>query len=186
MLSWYSILLYDTDMLLMFWVFIYCALLLWPFTTWLQMNPSPTKKKTPAKKSDKRMKMDHNLFRSFHHFGRYRDSFIRGTIISVGHASDLHWAYWLVCPNAYSKCEWALWSLFYSDYLFGQAMVYYLIPFFAWSLCACFICITSFSSYNDHIVLLCFRRFLFISFKSYTDSRVRCEWVLFNYSQLTC
>ena len=45
------------------------------------MNPSPTKKKTPAKKSDKRMKMDHNLFRSVHHFERYRDSFMRGTII---------------------------------------------------------------------------------------------------------
>ena len=29
--------------------------------------------------------------------------------------------------------------------------------------------------HNDHIVLLCFRRFLFICFKSYTDSRVRCE-----------
>ena len=106
--------------------------------------------------------------------------------LSVGHASDLHWAYWLVCLDVHSKCEWALWSLFYSDCLFGQVMVYYLIPFFAWSLCTCFICITSFSSYNDHIVLLCFRRFLFICFKSYTDSRVRCEWVLFNYSQLTC
>ena len=45
------------------------------------MNPSPTKKKTPAKKSDKMMKMDHNLFRSVHHFERYRDSFMRGTII---------------------------------------------------------------------------------------------------------
>ena len=45
------------------------------------MNPSPTKKKTPAKKSDKRMKMDHNLFRPVHHFERYRDSFMRGTII---------------------------------------------------------------------------------------------------------
>ena len=45
------------------------------------MNPSPTKKKTPAKKSNKRMKMDHNLFRSVHHFERYRDSFMKGTII---------------------------------------------------------------------------------------------------------
>ena len=45
------------------------------------MNPSLTKKKTPAKKSDKRMKMDHNLFRSVHHFERYRDSFMKGTII---------------------------------------------------------------------------------------------------------
>ena len=45
------------------------------------MTSSPTKKKTPAKKSDKRMKIDHNLFRFVHHFERYRDSFIRGTII---------------------------------------------------------------------------------------------------------
>ena len=55
------------------------------------MNPSPTKKKTPAKKSDKRMKMDHNLFRSVHHFERYRDSFMKGTIIQERfvHLSDL-------------------------------------------------------------------------------------------------
>ena len=51
------------------------------FSACLQMNPSPTKKKTLAKKSDKRMKMDRNLFRSVHHFERYRDSFVRGTII---------------------------------------------------------------------------------------------------------
>ena len=106
--------------------------------------------------------------------------------LSVRHANDLHWTYLLVYPDVHSKCEWALWSLFYNDCMFGQAMDYYLIPFFAWSLCACFICITSFSSYNDHIVLLCFRRFLFVCFKSYTDSRVRYEWVLFNCSQLTC
>ena len=48
---------------------------------------------------------------------------------------------------------------------------------FAWSYCACFICITSFSAYNDQIVLLCFRRYLFLWFKSFLDSRVRCEWV---------
>ena len=45
------------------------------------MNPSPTKKKTLAKQSDKRMKIDHNLFSFVHHFERYRDSFIKGTII---------------------------------------------------------------------------------------------------------
>ena len=48
--------------------------------------------------------------------------------LSVGHASDLHWVYWLVCPDVHSKCEWALWSLFYSDCLFGQAMVCFLTP----------------------------------------------------------
>ena len=51
------------------------------FSACLQMTPSLTKKKTPAKKSDKRLKMDHNLFRSVQHFERYRDSFLRGTII---------------------------------------------------------------------------------------------------------
>ena len=45
------------------------------------MAPSPTKKNTPAKKADKRVKMDHNLFRSVQHFERYRDSFLRETII---------------------------------------------------------------------------------------------------------
>ena len=47
----------------------------------LQMPPTPSKKKTPAKKADKRMKMDNNLFRSVKHFERYRDSFMKGTII---------------------------------------------------------------------------------------------------------
>ena len=35
--------------------------------------------------------------------------------------------------------------------------------------------IASFSTYNDDTVLLCFKRFLFILFKSLSDSRVRCE-----------
>ena len=45
------------------------------------MAHSPSKKKTLAKKADKRLKMDHNLFRSVQHFERYRDSFMKGTII---------------------------------------------------------------------------------------------------------
>ena len=45
------------------------------------MAPSSLKKKTPAKKADKRLKMDYDLFRSVQHFERYKDSFIRGTII---------------------------------------------------------------------------------------------------------
>ena len=47
----------------------------------LHMSPSPTKKKTPATKTDKRLKMDHNLFRSIQHFERYKDYFLKGTII---------------------------------------------------------------------------------------------------------
>ena len=45
------------------------------------MALSPPKKKTPAKKADKRLKIDHNLFRSVQHFERYKDSFMKGTII---------------------------------------------------------------------------------------------------------
>ena len=45
-----------------------------------QMTPSPPKKKTPAKKADKRLKMDSKLFRSVHHFERYRDNFMSAEI----------------------------------------------------------------------------------------------------------
>ena len=45
------------------------------------MAPSPLKKKTLAKKADKRLKMEYDLFRSVQHFERYKDSFMKGTII---------------------------------------------------------------------------------------------------------
>ena len=46
-----------------------------------QMALSPPKKKTPAKKADKRLKMDSKLFRSVHHFERYKDNFLKAGII---------------------------------------------------------------------------------------------------------
>ena len=58
--------------------------------------------------------------------------------------------------------------------------------FFAWSHCACSICITNFLHTMIILYYCGFRRYLFLWFKSYTDSRIRCEWVLFNCSQLTC
>ena len=45
------------------------------------MASSPTKKKTAAKKSDKRLKMDNTKFRSLQHFERYRYFYLRATII---------------------------------------------------------------------------------------------------------
>ena len=45
------------------------------------MAPSPKKKKNPAKKANKRLKMNYDLFRSVQHFERYKDSFMKGTII---------------------------------------------------------------------------------------------------------
>ena len=45
------------------------------------MASSSLKKKTPAKKADKRMKIDPNLFRSVSHFERYKDFFLMAGII---------------------------------------------------------------------------------------------------------
>ena len=45
------------------------------------MAPSSPKKKTRAKKANKRMKMDHNLFRYVSHFERYKNFFLKAGII---------------------------------------------------------------------------------------------------------
>ena len=45
------------------------------------MAPSSPNKKTPTKKSDKKMKMDHNPFRSVPHFERYKNFFLKASII---------------------------------------------------------------------------------------------------------
>ena len=92
MLSWHSITPYVTNLLL---ICVYfhplCFALVVNSFACLQMAPSPTKKKTPAKKTDKRLKIDHNLFRSVQHFERYKDSFLKGTIIQERfvHLGDL-------------------------------------------------------------------------------------------------
>ena len=69
------------------------------------MSPSPTKKKTPSKKTDERLKMDHNLFRSVQYFKRYKDSFLKGTIIQerfvdLGHLKDTF------IPNCFKGRGW--------------------------------------------------------------------------------
>ena len=45
------------------------------------MAPSRTKKKTTAKKGDKRQKMDNAKFKSLQHFKRYTQFYIKATII---------------------------------------------------------------------------------------------------------
>ena len=58
-----------------------CFALVVDFSACLQMAHSPTKKKTTAKKSDKKLKMDNTKFRSLQHFERYRDFYLKATII---------------------------------------------------------------------------------------------------------
>ena len=85
MLSWHSVTLYVTNLSLIHVYFhLLCSALVVKSSVCLQMAPSPTKKKTLAKKIDKSLKMDHNLFRSVQHFERYKDSFLKGTIIQKG------------------------------------------------------------------------------------------------------
>ena len=45
------------------------------------MAHSTIKKKTTAKKGDKRLKMDNTKFRSLQHFERYTQFYIKATII---------------------------------------------------------------------------------------------------------
>ena len=98
--------------------------------------------------------------------------------LNVGHANDtLHWAYYLACLDVHSLCEWSLWSLF-------------IVIVLVWSSHALLLL----STLLDRIVLtpyafqdfclqwsscvVVFKKYLFVWYKTFTVSRVRCEWVL--------
>ena len=69
------------------------------------MAPSSPKKKTLAKKADKRMKMDHNLFRSIPHFEKYRSFFLRAGIIQERYV-DLEDLKDTFIPNCFEGRGW--------------------------------------------------------------------------------
>ena len=69
------------------------------------MAPSSPKKKTPAKKADKRMKMDHNLFRSVPHFEIYKNFFLRVGIIQERYM-DLEDLRDIFIPNCFEGRGW--------------------------------------------------------------------------------
>ena len=69
------------------------------------MVPSSSNKKTPAKKADKRMKMDHNLFRSVPHFERYKNFFLRASIIQERYV-DLEDLRDTFIPNCFEGRGW--------------------------------------------------------------------------------
>ena len=82
MLSWHSVTPYVTNLLLICVYFhLLCSALVVDSSAYLHMTPSPTKKKTTAKKCDKKQKMDNTKFMSLQHFERYRDFYLRVTII---------------------------------------------------------------------------------------------------------
>ena len=69
------------------------------------MASSSPNKKTPAKKADKRMKMDHNLFRSVPHFERYKNFFLKAGIIKERYV-DLEDLRDTFIPNCFEGRGW--------------------------------------------------------------------------------
>ena len=70
------------------------------------MAPSSPKKKTPAKKADKRMKMDPNvLFKFVSHFERYKNFFLKAGIIQERFVDleDLRKSF---IPSCFEGREW--------------------------------------------------------------------------------
>ena len=92
------------------------------------------------------------------------------------------WYFALSLLSCMSRWSFLVWMkivvTIYSDCSFLVKSCFITLIYITWSHCACSICITSFL--HTMIVLYCcfFRRYLFLWFKSYTYSRVRCEWVL--------
>ena len=75
------------------------------FSAFLPMAPSSPNKKTPTKKADKRMKMDHNLFRSVPHFERYKNFFLKAGIIQERYV-DLEDLRDTFIPNCFKGRGW--------------------------------------------------------------------------------
>ena len=103
--------------------------------------------------------------------------FALSLLACISRRSFLVWM--IIVVTIYSDCSFLVKPCFI-------ALFYIALFYIAWSHCACSICISRFLL--TMIILCCcvFKRYLFLWFKSFTDSRVRCEWVLFNCSQLTC
>ena len=69
------------------------------------MAPSSPNKKTLAKKSDKRMRMDHNLFKSVPHFERYKNFFLKASIIQERYV-DFEDKRNTFIPNCFERRGW--------------------------------------------------------------------------------
>ena len=102
----------------------------------------------------------------------YKWYFALSLLAYMSECSFLVWM--IIVVTIYSNCSFLVKLCFIASFLFCLIALCLLHMHF------------KFSAYNDRLMLLFFRKYLFVWFKSCTDSRVRCEWVLFNCSQLTC
>ena len=99
------------------------------------------------------------------------------------------WYFALSLLACMSGCSLLVWMrivvIIYSDCSFLVKPCFIDLIYSAWSHCACSICITSFL-HTMIKLCCCVSKDLSLWFKSFTNSRVRYEWVLFNCFQLTC
>ena len=94
------------------------------------------------------------------------------------------WYFALSLLACMSRCSFLVWMIIvvtiYSDCSFLVKPCFIALIYISWLRCTCSICITSFL----HTMIVSFfffffsKRYLFLRFKSNTNSRVRCEWVL--------
>ena len=91
------------------------------------------------------------------------------------------WYFALSLLTCMSRCSFLVWMIIvitiYSDCSCLVKPYFIALFFTTWSHCACSICISRFLL-TIIVLCYCFRKNLFIWFKSFTISRVRCEWVL--------
>ena len=106
--------------------------------------------------------------------------------LSVGHANDTEcwtckWYFalsLLACPFG---CSFIMWMIImvtiYSECSCLVKPYFIVIFIIAWLHCACSICISRFLL-TMNFLCYCFKENLSVWFKSFTEFRVRCEWVL--------
>ena len=99
------------------------------------------------------------------------------------------WYFALSLLACMSGCSFLVWIIIavtiYSDCLFLVKLCFTALIYIAWSHCAYSICISRFLL-TMIVLCCCFQEIFVLWFKSFPNSRVRCEWVLFNCSQLKC
>ena len=97
------------------------------------------------------------------------------------------WYFALSLLTCMSRCSFPMWMFIvitiYNDCSCLVKPCFIVIVFITWSHCAYSICISRFL-FTMIILCYCFRGNLFVWLKSFTVSRVRCEWVLVTVSNL--
>ena len=102
------------------------------------------------------------------------------SVVVLVECSTCKWYFALSLLACMSRCSFLVWMIIvitiYSDCscLVNPCLI--VILFIAWSHCTCSICISRFLL-TMIVLCYCFQENLSVWFKSFTEFRVRCEWV---------